>query len=134
MTGVQTCALPIYVGARYGVVGDPVDLEPEDSGLEQLANIRVVLNNDQGQFLAEGNSTDLLEHPINAVRWLRDTLQSQGVELKPGDLLSLGSITTLVPLEGDTDIEGIEARYFGLSSGDRSVDLDVSFDVPEKDN
>ncbi|MEO0433020.1 MAG: hydratase [Cyanobacteria bacterium J06656_5] len=124
----------VNVGARYGVVGDPVDLEPEDSGLEQLANIRVVLNNDQGQFLAEGNSTDLLEHPINAVRWLRDTLQSQGVELKPGDLLSLGSITTLVPLEGDTDIEGIEARYFGLSSGDRSVDLDVSFDVPEKDN
>ncbi|MEA5466904.1 2-keto-4-pentenoate hydratase [Leptothoe sp. PORK10 BA2] len=123
----------VNVGARYGVVGDPVDLEPADSGLAQLANIRVVLNNGQGQFLAEGNSTALLGHPINAVRWLRDTLQSQGVELQPGDLLSLGSVTTLVPLDEDTTITGLEARYFGLNSDSGSVDLDVSFEVPETD-
>ncbi|NEQ53079.1 MAG: hypothetical protein F6K11_23560 [Leptolyngbya sp. SIO3F4] len=122
----------VNVGARYGIMGDPMALAAEDSGLAQLANIRVVLNNDKGQFLAEGNGTNLLAHPINAVRWLRDTLQSQGVDLKPGDLLSLGSVTKLVPLDTDTDVTGIEARYFGLDSTERSIDLEVSFEVPEK--
>lgn len=121
----------VNVGARYGIMGDPVALEPEDSGLAQLANIRVVLNNDKGQFLAEGDSTNLLAHPINAVRWLRDTLQSQGVELKAGDLLSLGSVTKLVPLDTDTDVMGIEAQYFGLDSTENSIDLDVSFELPD---
>lgn len=121
----------VNMGARYGIMGDPVTLESTETGLEQLANIRVVLNNEQGQFLAEGNSTALLEHPINVVRWLRNTLKTQGVELKPGDLLSLGSITQLVPLDTQADIAGIEARYFGLDSTDRSIDLEVSFEVPD---
>ena len=124
----------VNAGARYGVMGDPIDLEPEDSGLAQLANIRVVLKNARGQFLVEGNSTALLGHPINSVRWLRDTLQSQGVDLKPGDLLSLGSVTALVSLDDDTDITGIEARYFGLRDDERSIDLEVSFDRPDKDD
>ncbi len=121
----------VNVGARYGIVGDPVELAPADNGLAQLANIRVVLKNDRGQFLVEGDSTALLGHPINAVRWLRDTLQTQGVELRPGDLLSLGSITSLVSLESGTNIEGIEAEYFGLDASERSIDLEVSFEVDD---
>ncbi len=123
----------VNVGARYGIMGDPIELEPEENGLAQLANIRVVLNNDQGQFLVEGSSADLLGHPINAVRWLRDTLQTQGVDLRPGDLLSLGSVTALVSLDPETDITGIEARYFGLNDNERSIDLEVSFERPEED-
>ncbi|MEM9978092.1 MAG: hydratase, partial [Cyanobacteria bacterium P01_D01_bin.2] len=123
----------VNVGARFGIVGDPVDLAADESGLEQLANIRVVLHNDQGQFLAEGDSTALLDHPINSVRWLRDTLQTQGVDLRPGDLLALGAVTSRVSLESDTDIAGIEAQYFGLD-GEDSIDLDVSFELPETDD
>lgn len=121
----------VNVGARYGVMGEPVELELGDSGLDQLANIRVVLNNDRGQFLVDGESSTLLGHPINSVRWLRDTLLTQGVELRPGDLLSLGSVTSLVSLDAGTDIMGIEARYFGLQDNDRSVDLEVSFEVDD---
>ncbi|MGD1952415.1 MAG: 2-keto-4-pentenoate hydratase [Leptolyngbyaceae cyanobacterium] len=121
----------VNMGARYGVLGDPVELEAEEQGLEQLASIRVVLTNDEGQFLTEGNSTALLGHPINALRWLRDTLHTQGVDLRPGDLLSLGSITASVPLDPTANISGIEARYFGLDGDDSSVDLEVSFDVPD---
>lgn len=124
----------VNAGARYGVMGDPIELEPEENGLDQLANIRVVLTNARGQFLVEGSSTDLLGHPINAVRWLRDTLQTQGVDLRPGDLLSLGSVTSLVPLDVSTDITGIEARYFGLNDDERSIDLEVSFERPEEDD
>mgnify|MGYP001799296882 FL=1 len=124
----------VNAGARYGVIGDPMELSDGDSGLEQLANIRVVLSNDQGQFLAEGDSTALLGHPINAVRWLRDTLQTLGVELKPGDLLSLGSVTPRIPIDSESEIEGIEARYFGLKTDNRSIDLEISFDVPDKDD
>ncbi|NEZ63084.1 hydratase [Leptolyngbyaceae cyanobacterium CCMR0082] len=121
----------VNVGARYGVMGNPVELESGDSGLDQLANIRVVLNNDRGQFLVDGESSALLGHPINSVRWLRDTLLTQGVELRPGDLLSLGSVTSLVSLDAGTDIMGIEARYFGLRDNERSVDLEVSFEVDD---
>mgnify|MGYP001799716255 CR=1 FL=1 len=124
----------VNAGARYGVIGDPMELSDGDSGLEQLANIRVVLSNDQGQFLAEGDSTALLGHPINAVRWLRDTLQTLGVELKPGDLLSLGSVTPRIPIDSESEIEGIEARYLGLKTDNRSIDLEISFDVPDKDD
>ncbi|MEM6253367.1 MAG: hydratase [Cyanobacteria bacterium P01_D01_bin.156] len=123
----------VNAGARYGVMGDPEELAVDDSGLAQLANIRVVLQNDRGQFLAEGNGEALLGHPINAVRWLRDTLQAQGVELRPGDLLSLGSVTPLVSLEQGANIQGIKARYFGLEAGDRSIDLTVSFEGVEED-
>lgn len=124
----------VNVGARYGIMGAPVTLAATEGGLEQLANIRVVLSNHRGQFLAEGDSTALLDHPINAVRWLRDTLKSQGVELKPGDLLSLGSVTQLVPLDTQSGIAGIEARYFGLDATERSIDLEVSFEVPETED
>ncbi|MEO0867956.1 MAG: hydratase [Cyanobacteria bacterium J06642_11] len=123
----------VNVGARYGIVGEPVKLTADASGLEQLGNIRVVLNNAQGQFLAEGSSSALLGHPINSVRWLRDTLNSQGLELRSGDLLSLGSVTSLVSLGEGTDIEGIEARYFGLGTAERSIDLKVSFELPKED-
>lgn len=123
----------VNMGARYGILGDPVELETGDSGLDQLTNIRVVLSNDQGQFLVDGNSSDLLGHPINAVRWLRDTLLTQGVELKPGDLLSLGSLTAPVALDTSSDIAGIEAEYFGLDEDGRTVSLEVSFDIDEDD-
>ncbi|MEM1253335.1 MAG: hydratase [Cyanobacteria bacterium P01_H01_bin.21] len=118
----------VNVGARYGVLGEPVDIKAEEQGLEQLASIRVVLKNDQGQFLTEGSSTALLGHPINALRWLRDTLHTQGVDLRPGDLLSLGAITAPVSLAPTANIGGIEAQYFGLDGAERSVDLEVSFD------
>ena len=123
----------VNVGARYGIVGEPVELADDENGLEQLTNIRVVLNNEQGQFLAEGDSTALLGHPINVVRWLRDTLQTQGVDLRPGDLLALGSVTPMVSLDAESGIEGIEARYFGLDDTEQSVDLEVSFEVPDED-
>lgn len=123
----------VNVGARYGIMGEPMALAADESGLEQLASIRVVLNNENGQFLTDGNSTALLGHPINVVRWLRDILQTQGVELKPGDLLALGSVTPLVSLDPESGIEGIEARYFGLDDTEQSIDLEVSFEVPDKD-
>ena len=55
------------------------------------------------------------------------------MDLRPGDLLALGAVTSRVSLESDTDIAGIEAQYFGLD-GEDSIDLDVSFELPETDD
>ena len=114
----------VNVGARFGILGEEIALA--DDASEQLGNIRVVLENSRGQFLAEGNSQTLLGHPVNAVRWLRDTLQLQGVELKPGDMLSLGSMTPLIDIT-EKELAGIQAHYFGLDSRD-SVTMEVVFE------
>ena len=43
--------------------------------------------------------------------WLRDSLKADGIALKKGDLLSLGTITKLTPTAPNTTVR---ARYVGL--------------------
>jgi 2-keto-4-pentenoate hydratase len=59
----------------------------------------------------EGRGSNLLEHPLNVVLWIRDTLKADGIKLKKGDLLSLGTITKLVPTKPGTTVR---AKYVGL--------------------
>ena len=125
---VDAAALVVVnVGARYGVMGDPVDLAPSEEWMIRLGQIRVQLTNSDGQTLAAGESTALLGHPINTVRWLRDTLAAQGIRLSPGDLLSLGSLTPPAPLEAGQ----MRARYFGLDPNkapERSLDISITLE------
>jgi 2-keto-4-pentenoate hydratase len=114
----------VNVGARAGVMGRPIAMAPTAAWFTRLGQIQVQLVNGRGQTIASGSSQALLGHPLNVVRWLRDTLQSQGVDLRPGDLLSLGSITAPMPVEGETSLR---ARYFGFET-ERSVDVTVNFD------
>lgn len=45
------------------------------------------------------------------VRWLRDELKRQGRALKAGDLVSLGSLTRLIPVRPGLVLR---AEYLGL--------------------
>lgn len=107
------------VGARFGVTGKPMMLHGADGVAQGLSAFSVVLTDAQGRELARGKGRDLLGGPVNVVRWLRDDLVSSGITLRPGDLLSLGSLTRLVPAqEGAT----FHARYEGLDpAGTRDV-------------
>lgn len=111
----------INVGARLGILGDPVPL-PATRGSEFLEGIRVQVLGADGTALAEGSSTALLGHPLNAVRWLRDELQAAGQRLEPGMLLSLGSLTPLTPPPAG---QTVTVRYHGLRA--TPVDLTVTF-------
>ena len=53
----------------------------------------------------------MLEHPLNAVVWLAKDLAKQGLAMKPGDLISLGSFSKLMPPKAGLSVQVI---YQGL--------------------
>lgn len=108
----------LNAGARAGVVGKPIPLIPTQATLDRLSSFGVKLTDKSGSVLAEGSGSALLGHPIHVVRWIRDTLKNRGDRLRPGDLLSLGSLGSIVPL---TNSVSLHATYTGLA--DESVDL-----------
>ncbi|MEO0759962.1 MAG: hydratase [Cyanobacteria bacterium J06648_16] len=114
----------INVGARAGVMGEAIPLDEDTDWQSQLGQIRVTMKNTDGQTIGIGDSSALLGHPLNVVRWLRDELRSQGLELRPGDLLSLGTITSPIPVEAEMTLT---VEYFGLT--DDPVEVSVSFEA-----
>ncbi|MDJ0705492.1 MAG: hypothetical protein QNJ46_19620 [Leptolyngbyaceae cyanobacterium MO_188.B28] len=114
----------VNVGARLGVMGTAIPIDATEEWMTALGNIQVEILDESGAILAEGNSSALLGHPLEVVLWLRDDLKRSGQCLRPGDLLSLGSITAPTPV---SDIQILQARYQGLRQND-PVDVVVTFD------
>ncbi len=92
----------INVGARLGIKGVPIPV-PEDptqqaAMLDGLRDMTVRLTDAKDNTeLARGKGSDVLEHPLNAVVWLAGALKKEGLAMKPGDLISLGSFSPLLP-------------------------------------
>lgn len=105
----------INVGARLGVAGQPLavpELRAERYALlDALQNMQVTLTDAQGGVLGRGKGSDILEHPLNAVVWLAQALQQEGIALQPGDLVSLGSFSPLLPPKPGL---AVTATYEGL--------------------
>ena len=105
----------INVGARLGVAGQPLAvpvLRAERYALlDALQNMQVTLTDAQGAVLGRGKGSDILEHPLNAVVWLAQALQQEGIALQPGDLVSLGSFSPLRPPKPGL---AVTATYEGL--------------------
>jgi len=100
----------INVGARHFVMGEPIPVVPTTAVAEALRTMIVVVAGPEGE-LDRGKGSDVLEHPLNAVIWLAKELQQQGLALRKGDLVSVGSFSRLLPPKpGQT----IEVRYQGL--------------------
>ena len=86
----------INVGARLGVVGAPMAVQQTAAFSDALRDMVVVVKGD-GAELDKGKGSDVLDHPLNAVVWLVQDLAKQGLKLKKGDLISLGSFSKLMP-------------------------------------
>ena len=106
----------INVGARYFVTGTPIAVTPDSQIAEALRTMTVVVSGAEGE-LDRGKGSDVLEHPLNAVVWLAQDLQRQGLALKKGDLVSVGSFSKLMPPKAG---QNIEVQYQGLP-GDPKV-------------
>ena len=83
--------------------------------LDALRDMVVVLSDDSSAGLVElgrGKGSDILEHPLNAVVWLAQALAQEGLAMKPGQLISLGSFSPLLPPKA-----GLKVRvtYSGLA-------------------
>ncbi|MGY4827229.1 2-keto-4-pentenoate hydratase [Sphaerotilaceae bacterium SBD11-9] len=105
----------INVGARMGVMGKPIEVPPYRGEryalLEGLRDMTVILADGTGAELARGKGSDILGHPLNAVVWLAEALAKEGRAMKPGDLISLGSFSPLLPPKAGA---GATVTYQGL--------------------
>lgn len=119
----------LNAGARAGIMGAAIPLTADQATLDRLAGFTVRLVNEDNKLLGEGTGSALLGHPIHAVRWIRDTLQAQGDRLREGQLLSLGSVTPIVPLR---QAGRLTAFYEGLTpdEGPVSVSCTIQESVP----
>ena len=76
----------INVGARQGVLGEPIAIEQSDAFLQSLADMQVRVVDDGGEELAAASGSAVLGHPLNGIIWL----VGSGVALAPGDYVSVG--------------------------------------------
>ncbi len=109
----------INVGARLGVAGKPIAVPAMRAEryamLDGLRDMVVLLSDDTGAELVElgrGKGSDILDHPLNAVVWLAQALAQEGLAMQPGQLISLGSFSPLLPPKA-----GLKVRvtYTGLA-------------------
>jgi len=101
----------VNVAARYGIVGKPIRVKATPEWNDRLKNFTLQILNAKDEVEIEGKGSSLLNHPLNVVLWIRDSLKAEGKKLKKGDLLSLGTITKLVPTKPGTTVK---AKYIGL--------------------
>ncbi len=104
----------INVGARLGVLGTPIAVPATRAEryqlLDGLRDMTAIVKGD-GVELDRGKGSDVLEHPLNAVVWLAQDLARSGLAMKPGDLISLGSFSRLLPPRPGL---AVEVSYEGL--------------------
>lgn len=100
----------INVGARLGVVGTPIEVVRSAEFSNALRNMETIVKAD-GSEVDRGKGSDVLEHPLNAVVWLVQDLARSERALKPGDLVSLGSFSKLLPPKPGL---AVEVQYQGL--------------------
>jgi len=83
---------------------------PQARLLGELRDMDVSLVDAQGKRLGGGKGSDVLGQPLNAVVWLAGALRAQGLALQPGQLVSLGSFSALLPPRPGLQVT---ARYEG---------------------
>lgn len=107
--------------SRIALAGDAVPIDPTEEWLERLNNMEYAVLDENNSVIERRSMADWYR-PIDAVRWLRDHLQSYGKNLAPGQLLSLGNLGMNRPFfEGTSRGEvyiGNQYRveYYGLTA------------------
>jgi 2-keto-4-pentenoate hydratase len=111
----------INVGARHGVLGEPIPAEASAEFAARLAGMTVTLADDTRE-LARAPGRALLGHPLNAVAWLVEDLKARGRTLRGGEYVSLGGFSPPVRPEAG---RRYRATYEGLAA--QPVHVDVRF-------
>ncbi|HMO03067.1 MAG TPA: hypothetical protein PKC67_07535 [Kiritimatiellia bacterium] len=113
----------INAGARYAVVGDPLIVDGSDPDLlNRLPMVRASIMDKQGQVIASGEAASIMGNPIESVRWIRDEVKSRGGQLKAGDVLWLGSMTSPISVMPG---ESYQVLFTGLR--EYPVSIQVNF-------
>ena len=110
------------VGARWGVVGQPISVRAEREFLRALGDMRVTMYDQSGKLLTEARGKDILGHPFNSVLFLVRKLHQRGEKLQPGDLVSLGTFGRFYDAKPGTSAIAV---YQGIS--ERPATVSVKF-------
>jgi len=113
----------LNVNARAGIMGKEIPLRQTPEGFAGLAglSVSVTLRTPAGVQLSSGKSAETLGDPLDIVLTTRDLLRDEGITLKRGDVISLGTLTPPhQPVAGET----MSVRY---SLGDQTSDIEASF-------
>lgn len=111
--------LAINVGARMGILGEPIPVQVSEEFAARLGSMSVVLASDQRE-LARAPGTALLGHPLNVIPWLAQDLARRGERLRVGEYISLGGFSPALPTEvGRT----YTVTYEGLLAAPVSVNV-----------
>jgi 2-keto-4-pentenoate hydratase len=111
--------LAINVGARLGVLGEPIPVEASEAFAARLGAMTVTLTADERE-LARAPGTALLGHPLNVLPWLAQDLAARGQRLRVGDLVSLGGFSPALPTEAG---RLYTVRYDGLLAAPVTVSV-----------
>ncbi len=108
----------INTGARYGVMGEPIAM----ADIDNFNQCQVGIVYEDRSHLKTGLCSSLMGKPVNVIRWLRDKLLAMNYPLKKGSLLSLGSLTSPIPVKKGR----LSAVYTGLGTQSH-VTVSVTF-------
>lgn len=108
--------------SKYEVVGDcavagaVVIGEAKAARYDKLDNItgKLLFN---GEEIKRGQSSEVMGHPVKAVKWLIEKLSSQGKQLEAGQFVSSGTFILPVKLEA--------GKYEGIFEGFGNVEIEV---------
>ncbi|HTY02723.1 MAG TPA: hypothetical protein VMC81_03230 [Rhodocyclaceae bacterium] len=111
LTGVESVAT--NAAFRAGVLGPRIPVVPSRALLAELAQMDVVIAEERtGREIGRAKGDVLMGQPIRVAMWLARALKRDGIELQPGELLSLGSFLPSAPAEAGTTIS---VTYAGLA-------------------
>ena len=61
-----------------------------------------VLLDKDNNIIQSASTSNLMDNPLNVLKWLIDYLNNKNITLKKGDRISLGSVGKLFPLTKNT--------------------------------
>ena len=112
--------IALNVMPRYGVVGPGIPVDADEAFVAAFADMEAIVVDETGAEIERSRGSALLGNPLNAMLWLVGNLKASGLALKPGDMISLGSLGKLYPTApGKT----ITMRYQGLPGGTSEVSV-----------
>jgi 2-keto-4-pentenoate hydratase len=112
--------LAINVGARLGVVGTPIPVEPTQDFVDRLGSMTVTMVDDRGQERARAQGSAALGHPLDVVAFLVEDLARAGLRLEAGQVVSVAGYSPTLPLEAGRTYT---VRYDGLVAQPVSVSV-----------
>lgn len=119
------------MGSRFSITGEPLLIDATAEWLERINNFEFAVLDENDTIIQAGKMNGWYE-PVTVVRWIRDQIRQSGKELVPGQVLSLGNIGILRPLqEGNPrgpmyTSNQFRLEYYGLKdNGPATVTINV---------